>query len=114
LSQAISETIASRHGLNRRKDYVHGLELYLNAFARGRESMPVHQFGPKQIEAWFNSRNEAATTRNSNLGRLSALFGHCWRKGYIAENPCKRVEAASVDKHTPTTLNHRQYLKAVH
>lgn len=113
LRRAIDETLASKRKLNLRGKYLDGLELYLNAFAKGREEMPVSQFGPEQIEAWFNDREEAPTTRNSNLGRLSSLFGYCWRKGYIAANPCKMVEKAKVDETTPETLPRRKCVKAL-
>jgi len=56
---------------------------------------------------------EAPNTQNSNLGRLSALFDHCWRRHYIPENPCRRVEQVSVNAHTPTVLSNLQSWRSI-
>lgn len=113
LRKAIDETILSKRKANRRERYVDGLEQYLNLFARGRETTPVSDFTAEKIEAWFDGRGEKPETRNSNLGRLSAMFDLCWRRRYITENPCERVESASVDSRTPAVLTLAQCAKAI-
>jgi hypothetical protein len=108
LGEAVQETIQAKRALGRREDYLDGLELYLKAFVRGREATPVQSIGMEHIEAWFTARNEAPETRRSNQGRLSAMFDYCWRKYYIPENPCKRIEAPSIDKEAPVCLSVKQ------
>ncbi|HZV36069.1 MAG TPA: hypothetical protein VFB72_15950 [Verrucomicrobiae bacterium] len=113
LRRTIDETIVAKRKLNRREGYIDGLEAYLNMFAKGREFAPIADFGVAEIAAWFDARNEAPTTRNSNLGRLSAMFDIAWRRGQIRENPCKKVEKSSVDEGRPSTLTLNQYGKAL-
>ncbi|MGN6643009.1 MAG: tyrosine-type recombinase/integrase [Verrucomicrobiota bacterium] len=116
LETAVKETVKAKRAAARREDYIKGLELYLKQFIKGRESMAINQGSDrwvKDIEKWFADRNELPDTRNSNIGRLSAMFGTAWRRGIISENPCARVERASVDSKPPATLTHRQYTRAL-
>lgn len=104
LAEAIQETILAKRKQNLRSRYIESLERYLNQFAEGRTGCFVDEIGVAEIEAWFESRNESASTRNSNLGRLSSMFDLCWRRGYIRENPCLRVSRIQVDHKSPTIL----------
>jgi len=87
LADAIEEVLEAKTAANRRPVYLTELRRYLRLFARGRESMDVGTFGVTDIEAWFSERKEPPSSRAGNLGKLSALFDHCWRRGYIKENP---------------------------
>lgn len=111
LSEAITETIQVKREAKRKERYLDELEKYLNKFARDREDMPVDQITVKDIEDWFAERSEGAETRSSNLGRLSSMFGVCLRRGYIAANPCKSVEAVSTDQKPPQILTVAQTKK---
>lgn len=81
LRNAIDELIVAKRAANRRERYLQELERYLNAFAKGREQMPVSSFNLGSLLDWFSSRNEAPATKASNMGKLSALFDFCYRKG---------------------------------
>jgi integrase/recombinase XerD len=98
LEKAITETIHVKRSTGRRPNYIHGLELYLRHFARGREEKPVHSIGVKEVLEWFNRRNETPMTRVCSLGRLSSFIDLCWRRGYIAANPIDRIDRPYVDR----------------
>lgn len=108
LRQCIEELIKSRRGANRRENYVKGLESYLNQFAKGREDKRVDSFTVRDIEAWFDSRKEANSTRASNLFRLSSLFDMAWRRGFATENVVLRVDRVSVEAKAAQIFNVEQ------
>jgi len=105
LTDAIEEVLEAKTAANRRPLYLAELGRYLGLFARGRESMDVGTFGVADIEAWFSERKEPPSSRAGNLGKLSALFDHCWRRGYIKENPCLRVQKPHVEIGVPKILS---------
>lgn len=104
LGEALEETIQAKTAANRRPRYVAELDRYLMAFIKGRESRPVSSIASADIESWFAARGEKPGTRASNLGRISALFDTAYRRGWIEENPCDRVERVSVDRTPPRIL----------
>jgi integrase len=105
LSDAIAEVLEAKAAANRRPIYLAELGRYLRLFARGRESMDVGGFGVAEIEAWFSDRKEPPASRAGNVGKLSALFDHCWRRGYIKENPCLRVQKPQIEIGVPKILS---------
>jgi site-specific recombinase XerD len=108
LSEAIDEVLSVKTASNLRPKYLYELKRYLKLFARGKESMDAGQLGVTEIEAWFTERNESPSARIGNLGKLSALFDHCWRRGYIKENPCLRVEKPHVEIGVPKVFSVEQ------
>lgn len=104
LRNAIDACVQAKALGNRRERYVDGLRGYLNQFARGREDRPLDQFGVDAIEHWFASRQEALTTRASNIGRLSALFSFGVRRKWIPENPCRQLERITIERPVPRIL----------
>lgn len=113
LANAITETIAAKKAANRREGYIDGLKAYLDAFAKGRETLQVSALGAAEIERWFAGRKEAPQTQNSNRGRLSAMFDLCWRRNYIRENPCHRISTISVESEAPAILTPAQCCTAL-
>jgi integrase len=113
LESAINELLVSKRTSNRRERYIKSLSDYLRLFARGREKLLVDRIRAKDIEEWFAGRREALTTRKSNLGRLSALFSLCVRRGYITSNPCDEVERPYIDGRPPAILTPMQIAKAL-
>lgn len=104
LRQAIDAVIQAKTLGNRRQRYVDGLRLYLNQFARGRESQLLGELDVGAIEQWFTTRRESLTTRASNIGRLSALFSFGVRRKWIAENPCRQLERITIERTVPRIL----------
>lgn len=113
LIKAVEETCSVKRNTGRRERYVHELELYLRLFARGRESTPVQDIGVEEIKAWFSERKEKPVTKAANVGRLSALFGVCWRRGYIDENPCLRLDKPILYRTPPKIFTLHQCAKAL-
>lgn len=113
LEAAIKEMLAAKRLANRRPRYIKSLQSYLGLFARGRENLTVDHIKARDIEAWFAGRNEALATQNSNLGRLSALFSFCVRRGYITSNPCDDVDRPYVEHRPPAILTPWQVAKAL-
>jgi len=108
LAEALQETLAAKRTENRRERYIQSLENYLSRFIAGRSEMFVDRLGVVEIESWFDGRNEAQSTRKSNLGRISAMFDLCWRRGYVKENPCLRVGNIRIDEKPPIILTPAQ------
>lgn len=113
LEQAIREVIQSKREANLRPSYIDGLEGYLNAFARGRERLPIAAIRGEDVVAWFRARGERTATRGSNIGRLSSLFSFAVRAGWRTDNPVDRVERARVDPKAPVILTVRQAAKVL-
>ncbi len=105
IGAAIGHLVERKTAARRRKNYVSSLRQYLGAFARGREGVPLSSIGPRDIESWFDARNEPPSGRASNLGRLSALFSHGIRQGWIDRNPCDLVERITIEHRPPAILS---------
>jgi len=113
LKDAITAMLLSKEQSGRRPVYITSLRQYLTQFARGREDTPIAQITLADLERWFSERTEAPSARNSNLGRLSALFDHAWRHGHIPSNPCNRMENIRLETHAPSILTVEQCRKAL-
>lgn len=105
LSDAVSECIIAKRAAGRRERYVVGLESYLLAFIGGRGGIGVHEITTVDVEQWFVKRGEKSWTLASNIGRISALFSLCVRRGYCPANPCDAVERVRFDHATPKILS---------
>lgn len=113
IRQVIAELADAKKTANKRYEYIKGLVAYLNQFARGREHLSISDFNSGTIERWFASRNEASTTRASNIGRLSSLFSYAVRRKYISENPCDALESITIDRAEPEILTPEQIKSAM-
>jgi hypothetical protein len=105
LANAISALITAKTAAGCRRIYVVGLRSYLRQFAAGRESMPVSEITVDLIEEWFANRAEAPITKASNIGRIGSLLGFAYRRGWIADNPCRRLEKMRIDPKPPRILS---------
>ena len=108
LGAAITSLLLSKRMSNCRPRYINSLKTYLSQFSRDRESQLLDTFDVFEIERWFTNRTEALSTMSSNIGRLSALFGFCERRGWIAKNPCKQLERIRIDRKAPRILSLEQ------
>ncbi|MGA3266367.1 MAG: tyrosine-type recombinase/integrase [Verrucomicrobiota bacterium] len=108
LKQAVEETILAKTAENLRERYVGELENYLGKFAAGRQEMFIDRVTVADVEQWFDLRGEALSTRKSNLGRLSAMFDVCWRRGYVKENICLKITPPKLDEKIPAILTVEQ------
>jgi integrase len=113
LSEAILGTIQAKREQNRRERYIVGLEGYLRSFAKGRESQFIDEVTTGDIEDWIRARPSAASTRASNLGRISSLFTEAVHRGWISVNPCDRIRRPSVEAQPIVILTHRETCKVL-
>lgn len=111
--QVIGELELAKKFANRRDEYIKSLIQYLKQFSRGREHLSISDFNSGTIEHWFASRNEASTTRASNIGRLSSLFSYAVRRKYISENPCDALESIIIERGEPEILTPEQMKSAM-
>jgi integrase len=70
--------------------------------------MPIDAFDVFSIESWLAGREEALTTRASNIGRLSSLFSFAERRGWIIKNPCRQLERIHIEPSVPRILSVEQ------
>ncbi len=108
LGEAVAETIAAKTRQNLRGSYINGLRQYLALFAKGRESTPLAAITVHDLIQWFDTRGERNSSRASNAGRLSAMFGVAMRRGWVAENPVKRLDPVRIDRKVPMVLTPEQ------
>jgi len=111
LADAIADLLRVKAAARRRPAYIRSLRQYLAMFARGREQLPVSSLTVGDLDDWFNSRNEAPCTQASNVGRLSALFQFGVRRGWLDQNPCRRLEPVAVEYKAPKILTPEEALK---
>lgn len=105
--QAITLLLVAKENSNRRPRYIASLRFYLLQFAKNREDRDISGFETRDIEAWM-SRYKGAFSRRTWLSRLSPLFSFAVRRGWIASNPCDRVERVQVDITAPVILTPTQ------
>lgn len=101
LAQCIDELIETKRRGNKRESYLRRLDHYLGMFAKGRENLPVNRIEVLDVEQWFDGRQEALSTRASNLMCISSLLGHAMRRGYRSDNPCDRMDRLTVEQKAP-------------
>lgn len=107
IAKCVDAVVAAKRAANRTPRYVKSLEYYLRQFATGREEKPLADFTAEDVEAWMQ-RYDSHYTRQTWLNRLSALFAFAVRRGYIAANPCDRLDRVTVDKKPPFILSPAQ------
>lgn len=107
LAQCVVELLAAKRSGNRRAVYVQSLAQYLNRFASGRGERLLVSFAAEEVESWL-AQFPVASSRQTWLNRLSTLFSFAVRRGYLATNPCDRVERVTVDLKPPVILTPAQ------
>lgn len=111
LRAAIDEVLAAKKAAGLRDKSIKTLRWILNLFAQGRERVPLASIGVGDIESWLATRNYKASTRQSSVGRLSALFSYHVRRDNIALNPCRKLERIKVEHTAPIILTPEQAVK---
>lgn len=102
ISQVIKEVIAAKIASNRRPAYTRHLKIFLNKFARGRESKPINEFDLTTLEDWFAFRKGKPASAKGEWGRLSTMFTYAKRKKYITgDNPCSEMDKIKIDAKPP-------------
>lgn len=111
LSTVITELLEAKRKAGRDEGYVKNLEIILNQFAVGRQSIPVNRLDVSEVEAFLDAKTLAS--RSTLRARLSSLFKFAIRRGYRMDNPCARLEPVTYHKPPPTTFTPEQVGKAL-
>ena len=103
LAETVTELLAAKRAANRREVYLKSLAHYLTRFAAGRGQTPLAEISAAKIEVWL-AQFASSYSRQTWLNRISTLFAFAVRRGYLAANPCDRVERVTIDHKPPTVL----------
>ena len=102
LGRVIDEMIVTKRKAGRNSRYLDGIENILNEFAKGQESRSINRIGLADVERYLDGKQ--LVSRSCYRGRLSTLFNFAVRRGYMASNPCSRLEAVTVTRPPPAIL----------
>lgn len=106
IKDAIREMLASKTAGGLAAGYRRDLECWLDSFAKGRQDAPIASFTLADVSAFIAAENPAS--RRTARSRLSALFSFAFRKGYVSENPCQRLESQKYTATPPKSLTVEQ------
>jgi integrase len=111
LGAVIKELIATTTAAGCAQTYVNELSRYLNAFAKGRTTLPIAKLTVADAKGFVEQFKipSRATVRT----RLSALFSHAVRQGYRPDNPCDRLKNPRQCQKTPHILTLEETRKAL-
>jgi integrase len=107
ISKCIEAVLEAKRTANRTPRYLKSLGYYLRQFAAGREERPLADFTVADVEAWL-ARYPGQYSRQTWLNRLSTLFAFAVRRGYVASNPCDRLDRVTIDQTPPVILTPAQ------
>lgn len=113
LRQAVAEVLHAKSKAGKSERHVKNLTWYLETFIKGREGLDVNLIGERELNEWFDGRNESPRSKKGHKALLSILFAHCWRKRYISENPVRRMEKVEIRHEVPAVLTWKQSCKAI-
>lgn len=109
LEQAVREVVSSKKLSGRRPKYISSLKKdYLTRFMNGRELCPIADISVADVETWIANFTNAST-RQTWVNRLSAMFSYAVRRRYIERNPCDDIEPITIDRPTPKILTVPQF-----
>lgn len=111
LGETITELLGAKRNAGRSSDYTDALELMLNKFARGRESVKIGALNVADVEKFLDAGTIAS--RSTRRARVSTLFKFAVRRGYRADNPCERVESVTYVKPRPKVFTAAAFTTAV-
>src|SRR4051794_16673586 len=96
VGEAGARLLAHLEGLGRKRSTLQGYESFLRVhLAPYFGDRPLARIEPKDVEAFIAScrRNGQSVKSTLNyVGLLHSVFEHAVRRGWVATNPCKRVE----------------------
>ena len=107
----LRELLAAKRNAGRAQLYVQGLAWIWKQFIAGRGQLPISQFGLPEVSAFLDSKKLAY--RSTLRARLSSGFKFAVRRGWLAGNPCDRLEAVKVLKSPPQIFTPAQVQAAL-
>lgn len=111
LQDVLSDLLTAKKAAGRAEDYRTVLELTLNQFVKGRETLPIHKVTLGDVERFLDGKTLAS--RSTNRARLSTMFKFALRRGHVHENPCARLEAVTYDTPSPVIFTRSQFARCV-
>lgn len=103
LPDAIAELLRAKQRAGRRPDTIRNLRFYLRRFSEHHPGITVAEITPQMLSDWLD-REPSAWSRQSGLNRISSLCSFAFRRGWLPNNPCARVERMTVDLKPPRIL----------
>jgi integrase len=100
--------IASKKSSEFSVRYLRELKRYLLAFAKGRKEMLMEDITDETVRSWFADRHETPVSEKADRGKLSSLFCMAVRRGWMKQNPVKRLEPIRIIRKPPKILTPAQ------
>lgn len=107
----VSELLSVKRNSGRSERYANIVEIVLNQFINGRESVRIDAVTHGDIERFLDTKkiNYRPTLRS----RLSMLFRFAVRRGYRVENPCERIEHVKIIRRSPEIFTAEQAVECL-
>lgn len=96
---------ADRERRNRDPVWVGKLGVAINSFILGRELKQAHLVTRPEIDNWITGNGWKPKTQKNYLGALSSMFAWGKVEGYVAVNPCLKIELPTSAEREPVVLS---------
>lgn len=107
LGDAVETFIGAKETNGHRDKYIESLRYSLGLFARGREATPLHAVTLADIDEHLDGMSQPATKQSARR-RLCTFFSFSLRRGWVRDNPVKRVDPVRLIQRPPCILSVRQ------
>jgi integrase len=97
--QCLNEMLADKKEAKLTDDYCDNLELYVLAFLKGRETVPMCEYTVEHVKVFL--RLYSVESRSTIRSRLSIWFRYGFKRGYCPGNPCELVESVKIIRPAP-------------
>jgi integrase len=102
VTDAIDALVKDKEKKGKREIYLEKLKAKLLRFARSVPAKTtLNQVTGHKIEKFLHGLNLSPEGELIQLRHMSVLFGWAVKKGYMAENPCAKIEKPTVDRQPP-------------
>lgn len=112
IPDAIDRFLDAREHFGYRPSYYKSLR---QIGARLKSSFPSHTLheSASLLPDWLAQQQWSPSALVSNIGRLSSFYGYAYKRGWIAENPCDRLDLPRLHRQTPKVLTVQQCVTAL-
>lgn len=111
LEKLIDEVLKAKSKANRSPAYVTALKRSLEDFGSGRMGVNAREIDHKDVEKWLAKKE--LVSWSTFRARLSTMFKYAIRRGYLAANPCDRLEPVTVSKKRPAVFTVDEFKRCV-
>lgn len=110
LRDAIDKLLDAKQKAGLRENSINNLRQVLTRFAKGQDARSLASITLDDVEQFVNQQSTPGS-KNTIANRLSAMFSFSVRKGWIASNPCERLERPKQDDKEPEVFTLDQLQK---